>query len=163
MSYKKQNKLHIVVASVIIKRPEDGKFLIIKRAPHEKAFPNRWSFPGGKVEDNKTVWETLVDEAKEEVNLRLKPGKVMLKDATFIRPDNQTVKVFSYLCEAKDISKIKLSRDFTEYKWVTAQELRRLPHVGIFTEAKKADEILKSKIPISLISTKSERPWGNQK
>ena len=49
-------RLHFVVATAIIVK--DGpsadaqgepKFLIVKRAPHEKAFPNRWTVPGGKL------------------------------------------------------------------------------------------------------------------
>ncbi len=42
------NKAHyIVVTGVIIK---DGKYLITKRSPNEKAFPNQWTVPGGKLE-----------------------------------------------------------------------------------------------------------------
>ena len=40
-------RLHFVVATAIVVK--DGKFLIVKRAPHEKAFPNRWTVPGGKL------------------------------------------------------------------------------------------------------------------
>lgn len=40
-------RLHFVVATCIVEK--DGKFLIVKRAPHEKAFPNKWTVPGGKL------------------------------------------------------------------------------------------------------------------
>lgn len=40
-------RLHFVVATGIVVK--GGKVLIAKRAPHEKAFPNRWTVPGGKL------------------------------------------------------------------------------------------------------------------
>ena len=40
-------RLHFVVPTCIIEK--DGKFLILKRAAHEKAFPNKWTVPGGKL------------------------------------------------------------------------------------------------------------------
>ena len=53
-------RLHFVVATAIIVKdgvrnpvrdaiPKAPKFLIAKRAPHEKAFPNKWTVPGGKL------------------------------------------------------------------------------------------------------------------
>ena len=39
-------RLHFVAVTAIIEK--DGKFLITKRAPNEKAFPNKWTVPGGK-------------------------------------------------------------------------------------------------------------------
>lgn len=40
-SYGIDPRLHFVVATAIIVR--DEKFLIAKRASHEKAFPNKWT------------------------------------------------------------------------------------------------------------------------
>lgn len=41
------NQAHyIVVTGILIK---EGKFLITKRADWEKAFPSRWTVPGGKL------------------------------------------------------------------------------------------------------------------
>ncbi len=157
MAYSKSNKLHIVAVTAVIRRPEDGRYLVVKRAPHEIAFPNMWTFPGGKVEDNQTIWEALREEVEEEVGLQLREEKIPLKDAAFIRPDNQTVKVFSYLCEVEDSSQVKLEDDFTDYKWVTMEELKKLPHVGIVDELKKAEELLNSQTPLTLLATKSEK------
>ena len=40
-------RLHMVAATCIVVK--DGKFLIAKRHAQEKAFPNRWTVPGGKL------------------------------------------------------------------------------------------------------------------
>jgi len=46
MKYEK-NEVHYISATVIIVK--DGKFLITKRADWEKAFPGKWTVPGGKL------------------------------------------------------------------------------------------------------------------
>ena len=39
--------LHFVTATAIIEK--NGKFLIVKRSNSEKAFPGKWTVPGGKL------------------------------------------------------------------------------------------------------------------
>lgn len=154
MSYNKNNKLHIVSVVAVI-RNQDGKYLVLKRSEREIAFPGMYTFPGGKVEDNDTVEETLMKEALEEANLQLKPGKILLKDKSFVRPDEQTVKVFSYLCEVEDVSGLKISDDFTDYKWITLGDLKNIPHVGIDDELIQADKLHNNGFSMELLSTKS--------
>lgn len=159
MSYEKCNKLHIVAVTAVI-RNKDGKFLVVKRHPREITFPNKWSFPGGKVEGNDSIEQALVREVKEEIGLKMKPGKILLKDACFTRPDGQTVKVLAYLVEVEE-GEVKFdANDFTEYRWVTTEELEKLPHVGIEEEVRKAEEIISLGIPLEKLQTKSEKPWG---
>ena len=130
MPYNKKNKLHIVAVVAVI-RNREGEYLVLKRRDDEVAYPGMYTFPGGKIEDNDSIEETLVKEVREEAGLTLRPGKILLKDKTFIRPDGQTVKAFSYLCEVEDYSRVTMSSDFTDYKWVTVKELSALSHVVI--------------------------------
>lgn len=155
MSYTKSNKLHIVAVTAAI-RNEQGKYLVLKRSEREIAYPGMFTFPGGKVEDNDTVEQTLNSEALEEANLKLKPGKIFLYDKVFTRPDNQTVKVFSYLCEAENPEDVRIHPDdFTEYQWVTLEELRSLPHVGLEEDIIQAEKLLSLNIDINVLSTPS--------
>lgn len=77
MAYDKQNKLHIVAVTAVVRNPE-GNYLVLKRHPREKAFPEHYCFPGGKVEGGESIEEALAKEVKEETGLSLKPGKVLL-------------------------------------------------------------------------------------
>jgi 8-oxo-dGTP diphosphatase len=154
MAYTKNNKLHIVSVVAVI-RNNEGKYLVLKRSEREIAYPRMYTFPGGKVEDNDTIEETLVKEAKEEANLDLKPGKILLKDKSFIRPDDQTVKVFSYLCEVENSDNIKISDDFTDYLWVSFEDLKNIPHVGIEDELLQADKLHKFNFDLKELNTKS--------
>jgi len=154
MGYDKNNKLHIVAVVAVI-RNKEGKYLVLKRGEHEVAYPGKYTFPGGKVEGNDTVEETLVREALEEAGLKIKTGKVLLKDKSFVRPDDQTVKVFSFFCEVEENDDVKISEDFSDYKWVNLEELRKIEHVGIEEELIIAEQLIKNNLPLDLIQTKS--------
>ena len=144
MTYAKSNKLHIVTAVAVIQR-EDDKILLLKRRDDETVYPGHYTFPGGKVEENDTISQTLVKETKEECGLDLKPGFILIKEKSIGRPDGQTSKSLSFLCKSIDPEKIVLDEsDFTEFTWASLEELRELQHVGIEAEFLKAQEISNS-------------------
>src|SRR3989338_1785519 len=101
-------RLHMVAATCIVVK--DGKFLIAKRHAQEKAFPNRWTVPGGKLvfDEYKNLpsisqymhiydiaeW-LLRKEVREEVGLEIeKPWYIC--DLVFLRPDGIPVFTLSY-------------------------------------------------------------------
>ncbi len=144
MSYSKQDKLHIVTPVAVIQRG-DGRILLLKRSDKEKVYPGYYTFPGGKVEGNDTIQDTLTKEVKEECGLDLKPGFILIKEKSIGRPDGQTSKSLSFLCSVEDHEKVVIDKnDFTDFKWVNSKELQSLKHVGIEAEFIKADKILKS-------------------
>ena len=155
MTYQKNNKLHIVTVVAVI-RDEEGKFLLLRRRDDEVAYPGMYTFPGGKIEDNQTVEEALAQEVLEEAGLVLKPGKILLKDKAILRPDGQTSKSFSYLCEVEDTGAVQIDKnDFTDYKWVTLEELRQIPHVGVEEELIRAIQLYEGGFDLSKLHTKS--------
>lgn len=145
---------HRVTSTAIIHK--DGKFLITKRSPHKKAFPNKWTVPGGGLEtdDYTSTPKTTADhwyyaiehslrrEILEEVNLEV--GKMnYLLDMAFIRPDGWPVVVLSYYCPYKS-GAVKLDEDAVDHAWVTFEEAREYDLIdGILTEIEMVDKILK--------------------
>jgi len=154
VAYTKHNKLHIVTAVAVIRNSE-GKYLLLKRRDDEMVYPSVYTFPGGKVEDNQTMEEALEEEVMEEAGLKLKPGKVLLKDKSIARPDGQTSKSFSYLCEVENDSRVIISDEFTDYMWASVEDLKNIEHVGLEEELQKADALYESGIDVSLLQTKS--------
>ena len=155
-------RLHFVVATAIVVKPSEGgqgpKFLIAKRAPHEKAFPNRWTVPGGKLvlkeyahlpkTANFPQWYNVVEwvlkkEVREEVGLEMgKPH--YLCDLVFVRPDGYPVVTLSYWAPYQS-GGVKLCKDLTEFAWVTAEEARKYDMIeGISDEIAEVDVLLKS-------------------
>ena len=143
-------RIHFVVATAIIVR--DGKFLIAKRASWEKAFPDKWTVPGGKLVAHEYQqlpkmetydgWYNVVDwvlrkEIREEVNLEIyRP--VYVCDVVFIRPDGFPVVTLSYMTAYKS-GEVALSNALTEYKWVTLEEAKQYDLIeGIWGELETA-------------------------
>lgn len=131
------SRLHFVVPTAIIEK--DGKFLILKRAPHEKAFPNKWTVPGGKLvlseyehlprtSPTHPQWYNLIEwvlrkEVREEANLEIEKPHY-LTDLVFIRPDGYPVVTLSYWAKWKS-GDAKPGKDLTEHAWVTAEEAKK--------------------------------------
>ena len=59
-------KLLNVVGAVLIK---DNKIILPKRASNLKVLPDKYEFPGGKVEKNETLKEALKRELYEELSI----------------------------------------------------------------------------------------------
>jgi 8-oxo-dGTP pyrophosphatase MutT (NUDIX family) len=148
--------LHRITATAIIVK--NGKYLILKRAPHKKVFPNKWTVPGGGLEEEdyiktprttKDAWYFVVEkflrrEIKEECNLEVGELKYLL-DLVFIRPDNIPVLTLSYWAEYKS-GEVKLGEDEVDYFWGTAEELKDYDLIeGIYDEIKMVDVILTGK------------------
>ena len=62
-----------VTAAIIVK---DGKVLIAKRKPTDK-LPDKWEFPGGKIEPDETPRDCLAREMKEEFGITVSVGEFL--------------------------------------------------------------------------------------
>ncbi len=147
-------RLHFVVATAVIVK--DGKFLIAKRAPHEKAFPDKWTVPGGKLVLHeysklpKTAgfpqWYNVVDwvlkkEVKEEVGLEIEKSKYLC-DLVFVRPDGYPVVTLSYWANYKS-GDVSLCKDLTDHAWVTAEEAKKYDLIeGILGELEEVEKLI---------------------
>jgi 8-oxo-dGTP pyrophosphatase MutT (NUDIX family) len=151
----KVTELHRIVLTAIIYTP-DRKYLITKRSPNQKAYPNQWTVPGGGVEPDdylstpkttSTAWYRAVEralhrEVKEEANLEIGKPEYLL-DLIFIRPDGIPVLVLSYFAPFVSGEVTLDPEDSTEYAWVTAHEAKTYDLIeGILEEIQEVDEIL---------------------
>ena len=156
------NVLHRIATTGIIWKEEEGtrKYLITKRAPHKKVWPNKWTVPGGGLEvtdyinSSDTVYQntespqwynvlakTLKREIQEEVGVETEEG-ILLQHVAFIRPDGIPVLVFSFYCKYVS-GDVKLDEDATEYAWVTAEEAQSYDFIqGIEKEIMETDNRL---------------------
>ena len=129
-----KNLMHyLVVTGILVK---DGKFLIVKRADWEKAFPGRWTVPGGKLEvfdyvlrekDTPHHWynvfeDLLKREVDEEVGLEF-DNIGYVTSMVYIRPDRVPCLIVSLYAEAKE-GEVKLCNALTEFAWVDLKEAK---------------------------------------
>ena len=153
--YDPQKAHYLVVTGILIK---DGKFLITKRAPTEKAFPNQWTVPGGKLElddyakrpkDTSAHWynvfeDLLKREVMEEVGLKVNNIRY-LTSLSYIRSDNIPTIIVSLFADP-DGEEIKLCPALTEFAWVTLEEAKNYELIeGIYEELEMLDRLLKGK------------------
>ncbi len=131
-----ENKKHIVAITAIVKFGD--KFLILKRNPHEIAYPGKWTVPGGKMERGEIVMDALKREIKEETGLEIEDKKKFLRDYTFVRPDGHNVIGLVFLVDALS-DEIILNEDFDDFKWILPAELKDYDHIeGIKYDIKEA-------------------------
>ncbi|MFH1308241.1 MAG: NUDIX domain-containing protein [archaeon] len=153
MIYDKNQAHYIVVTGILVK---DCKYLITKRAEFEKAFPGKWTVPGGKLEvldyalrnkDTEFHWYNILErllkrEIKEEVNLEIK-NIGYVTSLVYIRPDNIPCLIISLYAEPAS-EDIKLCKALTEFKWVSLEEASSYDLIeGIYEELEILDAHLK--------------------
>ncbi len=155
----KDKELHRISLTAIIYNDE-GKYLITKRSLTKKAFPGKWTVPGGGVEVDDYIhlkpttpagqWygaleNTLRREIWEEANLEVEKPQYLL-DIAFIRPDGVPVIILSYYVKYKS-GVVKLKEEATiDYKWVTLEEAKNYDIIdGIWEEIEMVDKLLKQK------------------
>lgn len=155
MNYDK-NKLHYIVVTGILV-DENGKFLITKRADWEKAFPGKWTVPGGKLEvldyvlknkDTSSHWYNVLEtvlkrEVLEEVGIEIQDiGYVT--SLVYIRPDEIPCLIVSLWAKPKT-KNINLCNALTDFAWVDLEEAKNYELIeGIYEELEILDKQLKS-------------------
>jgi len=145
---------YVVVTGILVK---EGKYLITKRAEWEKAFPGRWTVPGGKLEvldyalrkkDTPSQWYNIVEdllkrEIREEVGLEIE-NIGYVTSLVYIRPDNIPCLIISLFASPKT-TEVKLCHALTEYAWVSLGEAKEYDLIeGIYEELEILDKFLKT-------------------
>lgn len=127
-----------VVVTGLVKYKD--KFLIVKRNSNMEMYPNKWSFPGGKVIPGETLFETLKREIKEETNLDIENRKEFISDFSFQRPFGKSTMGFCFLVNAKH-NNVKINEEFTDFTWITQNEINNYDLIQpLKTEIKKASK-----------------------
>lgn len=152
--YDRNLSHYIVVTGILVK---DGKFLITKRAEWEKAFPGKWTVPGGKLEaldyslrdkDTSHHWYNIFEnllkrEIKEETGLEIE-NIGYVTSMVYIRPDGVPCVIVSLWAEPKGNSEIKLCNALSDFAWVSLEEAKKYDLIdGIYDELFILDKFLK--------------------
>ncbi len=108
----------------------ENKILIQKRSENKRLEPNVWAMTGGSVIVGENSLETIVREAKEELDIDINPNE--LKFITKFKTGN--VWIDTYILKYDyDISKMKFQADeVSDAKWATWEEINTLVDNGEF-------------------------------
>ena len=97
---------------------ENGKVLLARRNSAGD-LPGYWEFPGGKRENNETIFECLEREIKEEFDVRCKALKIFAEN--IFEYEHGAIKLIAIFAELID-KNIALNVH-EEYKWVEIKNL----------------------------------------
>lgn len=94
------------------------KVLILKRSQLASSFPDKWNFPGGKVEPGESILDGAKRELFEEAGIKAKE----LKFVTSIEIKKAYLKVSFYSVRLED-DLCKINEESSDFAWVTKEEL----------------------------------------
>ena len=109
----------LIVTCAIIEH--EGKVLVTKRSSN-MTLPNKWEFPGGKIEENEPPEDCVVREIMEELSIVVHPVK-KLTEVTHSYP-NMTIILVPFICRF-DAGEIIL-KEHANYVWAKPIELIHL-------------------------------------
>lgn len=138
--------LHRVVGVCFVyRRRDDGEYeyLILKRLPTLKVYPNLWTIPGGGMErsDYERIEKTSPDgwekpletvvrrEVRDESNVEV-GTLTYINDFTFVRPDDIPVLGIRFAAPYVSGEPRVDPDDASELKWITVREVSNYEFLG---------------------------------
>ncbi len=152
-------ELHRIAVTGIIWKEENGvrRYLVTKRASHKKAWPGKWTVPGGglEVSDYQSLapsyqtggnpqWYGVLERAlrreiREEVGLEVEDIRYLL-DLAATHEGLAPLLVLSMYCRYVS-GEVELDEDATEFAWVTAAEVGQYDFIaGIADEIREVEK-----------------------
>jgi len=130
-----EDKFHLGIKALI--RNSKGEILLLKVNKEKlKGFTGEayWDIPGGRIQKDSTIEETLKREVEEEIGIseitNIKPFAMVLSKIRIPQGDDSVGLILgAYFCEIPENSEIKLSDEHTEAKWFTTLEASKLLEV----------------------------------
>jgi 8-oxo-dGTP diphosphatase len=118
----------VPVVAAIIRR--GNKILIAQRKKDSKLEPNRWEFPGGKLEFGEHPEEALKREIMEELNIRIKIRKLhtVLSHVYDFHGKNLHIILLVFLADYAS-GELK-NLDVQDSRWITRKQLRDFDFVS---------------------------------
>ncbi len=105
-----------------------GEFLIQKRTPNKKFFPNMWSQTGGGVDEGETTLQAALRECKEELGIDINTNNIEL--ILSFRRKYDFVDVWLVKQEIELSSLVLQEDEVSDVKWATVDEIRNLMKSG---------------------------------
>lgn len=121
-------KVEAYLIEAHIFRMIDGKqeFLILKRAEKE-IYPGIWQMVTGSIFDNEQAFDTAIREIKEETGLVPDRFWVVPHVNSFYSPERNSVcMVPVFAAQVGSNSKVTISDEHCEYKWLGSEEAVKL-------------------------------------
>ena len=95
----------------------------------DKKIPSTWGIPGGKVEDDETLFEALARECQEEIGYFPKKPKI-IPIQKFV---NNSFTYHTFFCKIQSEFIPRLNDEHCGYAWVEESQYPKPLHPGVFS------------------------------
>ena len=103
------------------------RFLFLLR--EDGRTPSSWGIPGGKINENETLFDGLMRECMEEVQYwPTEPKLIPIQKFT-----NNSFVYHTFFCELPDEFSPKLNNEHCGYAWVGNNQYPKPLHAGVFS------------------------------
>ena len=114
----------IATAAII---QHNNKVLIAQRKKDSWLEPNKWEFPGGKVEPGETFEDCLIREIKEELGITISINRFLIKTTYHYEKDGTIfpITLMAYIVDWMD-GDVK-NIECQDSRWVAIDDLSKYP------------------------------------
>lgn len=112
-------KTSFLVGQKAIVQNFSGKILILQRSK-KAGGGDKWSLPGGGLEEGENLLESINREMIEETELKVTDFK-QYSSRIYKNAEGELILIIGYLCES-DTNEVKLNWEHKDYKWVSKGE-----------------------------------------
>ncbi len=125
------------VSAIIL--DEDDQILFLRRSKTDDFMPGSWDIPGGGLDYGEEPEAGLRREVMEETGLKIEILEI-LTVSTYFMGEVQRIEI-TYLCNAIDEHRLKLSSEHTDYAWIWAGESERISSLNLNSYIQKIADI----------------------
>lgn len=102
------------------------RYLMLKRSPGERIYPNLWQFVTGSIVDGEKAHDAALRELREETDLVPDRFWVVPHAAMFYDPDYDAINISPlFAAQVQKGNEPKLSAEHCAYEWLSFDEARR--------------------------------------
>lgn len=117
----------------VVRHPDGGTFLALRRSLDDAVRPGRWDLPGGNVTYGEDHREAIRREIREETGLDvtdLRPVQVV----TQMYRGGEVYRIFvGHRCQALSDT-VTLSEEHIDYRWMTGEEFMALEELAMLVD-----------------------------
>ena len=106
----------------------EGKFLMQKRSPNKRTFPNMWSITGGAVDSGETPLQGALRECKEELGIDIPKSNIELILSFKRKYDFVDIWLVKLDIALNDL--VLQTEEVADAKWCTIDEIRDMQKNG---------------------------------
>lgn len=110
-------------------RNDNGEYLLLRRSKNSRTQPGKWDLPGGKVDPDETLEETVRREVREETGISVEP-KAIAGEVTFELPAKKVIAVV-YETEAR-VPGVRLSHEHEAFNWFPAVQISEMDELPAY-------------------------------